>query len=120
MWSGILAPAFVLLGLEDRLSRDGLLPVFHQKLTHCDSNLLQVSLKREVSRWQEFDRSGWDVSLERFCSRRDEIWIELAPYSEEPGFRGSKALLEPRVQFHIVLIVEEEIDLYIDIAGTRQ
>src|SRR5580658_7597105 len=105
MLSGILASAFVLRGLEKRLSLAGLLPVFHQKLTHCDGDLLQVSLKREVSRWQEFDRSGRDVSLERFCSRRDEVWVELAPDSEEWGFHGSKVLLEAGVQFHIVGIV---------------
>jgi hypothetical protein len=63
-----LASALALRGLEDRLSRGRLLRVFHQKLTHCDGNLLQVSLKREMSRWQEFDSSGRDVFL--FCSRR--------------------------------------------------
>jgi hypothetical protein len=92
-----LASALALRGLGDRLSRDGLLRVFHQKLTHCDGNLRQVSLKREMSRWQEFDSSGRDVFLERFCSRRDEVWIELAPYREEWRFRGSKVFLKPGV-----------------------
>jgi hypothetical protein len=114
-----VASALALGGLEDSLSGDRLLPVFHQKLTHCDCNLLQVSLKREVSRWQEFDSSARDVFLERFCSCRDEVWIELAPYREEWRLRGSKVLLELGVQLHIVGIVQEEIELYINVPGTR-
>jgi len=42
------------------------------------------------------------------------------PHTARSRFRGSKVLLKPEVQFHIVGIVEEEIELYIDVAGTLQ
>lgn len=68
--------------------------MLHQKLAHCDGTFLQVSLKREVTRRQKFDRSGWEVSLERFCSGRDEVRIELAPYREEWRLRSFESTPE--------------------------
>ncbi len=94
--------------------------VILQELAHREGNLLEVSLECEVSRRQEFDDRGRNVLLESFSSSGNEVWIELAPYREEWRLRGSKVLLKLGVQLHVVGIVEEEIELYIDIAGSRQ
>src|ERR1700677_1540277 len=68
---------------------------------------------------QELDGGVWNISSERFCTRRDEEWIVSAPYREQRRLRLPEIFLESRVQLDVVCIVEKQIQLNIHVTGAR-
>src|ERR1700683_3940864 len=79
-----------------------------------------MRFKREMPGLQELNRRVGVVSQERLGAGRNEVWIKFAPHGQQGRLRRSKVLLKLRVQLHVVGIIQEKIELYIDIPVARQ
>jgi len=94
--------------------------VLSQELTHRDNDLFQMCLKSEVACGKKLNNCVGNVFLEGFGSRWYEVWVEFTPYREHWRLCGSKVLLELRVEFHVIGVVKEQVQLDINIAWPCQ
>src|SRR5580692_9351031 len=78
-----------------------------EEVFHRGRDFYHVCLNRKVPGIEELHLRAWQVLSKRFCSRRDEEGIVLAPDRKQTRLRFAKIFLEFRIKLHVRRIIQE-------------
>jgi hypothetical protein len=93
---------------------------FGKEVPHGSGYLFEVGFEGEVACVQKLHGGVGVIARRGFRAWRDEERVVLAPDREQRRLRFAEVLLEGRVEFYVVSVVEKEIQLNVHVAGALE
>ena len=94
--------------------------VRNQELAHVLNDFFEVRFEREVSCRKQLDGGIWDIAPKGFSARRNEVRVKFSPDSEQWRPCAAEVLLERGIELHVVGVVQKQVKLDVNVAGTRK
>ena len=91
-----------------------------EKIADDGCDLGRMAFEREMPGFEEVDLGVWIIPLEGLRPGRQEERIVLAPYRKDRRTPGAEVVLEFGIERDVALIIAEQVELNLVIAGAAQ